>query len=685
MSNSTPKVAKLISAAVAAIVIASGTVTADAQQRRVNERIRSAFPAMTLAAKEARGQAAVDQLGPQLAGVASWYDLSATELRNRLLSDRRMRVDRGGRLFAVEELEAPLGKEQVDAATAQESIQQGALVSLDRTFFLHSHPGASRTIYLDFNGASITGTAWNSNGNTINAAGFDLDGTPSSFSVAELQRIQYIWQRVAEDYAPFDVNVTTEQPAQDVLTRSGTNDQVFGTTVVITRTEGVYSCNCGGIAYVGVFNYSGGTKPADYYKPAFVFYDKLGGGNEKVVAEAISHEAGHNMGLHHDGTSASSYYTGQGTDPATGWAPIMGVGYYKPLVQFSRGDYGDANNKEDDFVTAQSFGLPLRADDFGNTVSSATPLQASAGATTALIDGVIEAAGDRDVFSIAAGRGGLTATVSPASRSGNADIVLTLMDASGSILATANPLNSLGASVTFSIPAQGTYFLEVRGTGQGDPMLDGYSAYGSVGNFRLAANFAAPVGTSPVAVLSADVTSGVGPLAVTFDAGQSTDDGRVAFWYWDFGDGNVDHSGSLASVTHVYQAPGTFAARLTVVDDSGLSATSTQLITVINPAPTPTVQLINMKLKTGRRGISATAAVTVLNESGRPIRGAKVMASWGGAVSKSLSRKSAASGTASFASPVSSQGGCFTLTVTSITATGQTFSNVNLPSAEICG
>jgi hypothetical protein len=33
-------------------------------------------------------------------------------------------------------------------------------------------------IYLDFNGATISGTAWNSNGNTITAESFDLDGNP---------------------------------------------------------------------------------------------------------------------------------------------------------------------------------------------------------------------------------------------------------------------------------------------------------------------------------------------------------------------------------------------------------------------------------------------------------------------------------------------------------------------------
>ncbi len=45
------------------------------------------------------------------------------------------------------------------------------------------------------------------------------------------QQIQYIWQRVAEDFAPFDVDVTTQVPPPEALTRTSSTDTVFGTTV----------------------------------------------------------------------------------------------------------------------------------------------------------------------------------------------------------------------------------------------------------------------------------------------------------------------------------------------------------------------------------------------------------------------------------------------------------------------
>lgn len=173
----------------------------------------------------------------------------------------------------------------------------------EQTVMLHSRPGAKRVIHLDFDGQSVSGTAWNNSYGIagINAQAFDLDGAPATFSSTELDRIQAIWQRVAEDYAPFDVNVTTEEPPADVITCSSGTDLVFGTRVVITRnwTKLTASpCGCGGFTYVAVYDDYG-----DTYKPAWVFFDNLGSGNEKYVAEAISHEAGHNLGLSHDGVA----------------------------------------------------------------------------------------------------------------------------------------------------------------------------------------------------------------------------------------------------------------------------------------------------------------------------------------------------------------------------------------------
>lgn len=445
------------------------------------ESARPAFPEVRLAEAGATGQRAIDLLGDKLEAVAKFYKRSPEALREMLLRDPLMRLDRTGRLYVVEELDKPL------VSNTPDFVEGTAPAPLDNTFLLHSRPGAKRTIYLDFNGAVIQNTAWNSGGNTINAQAFDFDGNVNSFSAAELERIQYIWQRVAEDYSPFDIDVTTEQPPADKLTRANDADDVYGTTAVITNHNGVYNCSCGGVAYVGVYDNVG-----DYYKPALVFWDMLGPANEKYVAEATSHEVGHNLGLSHDGTSQVGYYGGHG-DGVTGWAPIMGVGYYKNTVQWSQGEYTDANNKEDDIVVMGSNGGILRKDDHGNGIAKATALTTSPNGSNINLSGkgVIETRKDKDVFSFSAKAGSGTITVTPDTRSANLDVSIKIMKADGTVIAKAKPADQLGATATFTLPAAGKYYVSVDGIGYLTP-TNGYSDYGSLGQYSVTGTVPAP-------------------------------------------------------------------------------------------------------------------------------------------------------------------------------------------------
>ena len=441
---------------------------------------RAAFPELRLAEAGASGQRAVDLLGNKLEAVAKFYKRSPESLREMLLRDPLVRLDRNGRLYVVEEMDGPLPSD------GKEFVEGTAPAPLADSFTLHSRPGAKRTIYLDFNGAVLQNTAWNSGGNTINAVAFDIDGNVNSFSAAELERIQYIWQRVAEDFAPFDIDVTTEQPSADKLTRSNDADDVYGTTALITNHNGVYNCSCGGVAYVGVYDNVG-----DYYKPALVFWDMLGS-SEKNVAEATSHEVGHNLGLGHDGTSQVGYYTGHG-DGATGWAPIMGVGYYKNTVQWSKGEYSDANNKEDDFVVIGSNGGPLRKDDHGNGIAKATALTTSPAGSNITLSGkgVIEIRKDKDVFSFSAKAGSGTITVTPDTRSANLDVLVKIMKADGTVIAKGKPADQLGATVNFNVPAAGKYYVAIDGIGYLTP-TNGYSDYGSLGQYAITGTVPAP-------------------------------------------------------------------------------------------------------------------------------------------------------------------------------------------------
>ncbi len=621
------------------------------------------FPTLELPEK-ARGQRAIDLLAGRLPELAAWYGKSPSEFAAILRRDRTAWLDRQGRVFYQEDLEAPL---QADAPLAAPSLTaSGALAPLDQTFMLHSRPGSKRTIYLNFKGATLSNTAWNSSSQpTITALPFDTDGVPYSFSTAELERIQYIWQRVAEDYAPFDVDVTTEAPSSDRITRSGSGDDTFGTTVLITKRT-FYNCSCGGVAYLGVFD-----DTSDFYKPALVFYDMLGSGNEKYVAEAVSHEAGHNTGLHHDGTSTQGYYAGHGSG-ATGWAPIMGVGYYKDLVQWSKGEYPDANNKEDDYAVMAANGVVARADDHGSTTGTATRIAGvtSAGVTTIEAGGFIERTGDIDVFSFVAAAGPVSINVAPARRSPDLDIRVELRDGSGNLLAGDNPVDELGATLSLT-GSGGTYFVSVTGVGKGD-LTTGYSNYGSVGEYLVSGTVPAATSQPPVAVLSAAPTSGGAPLVVSFgSAGSSDPDGSVARIEWNFGDGSAPQL--AASASHSYAMPGVYTATLKVTDNAGL--TDTKSVTINANAPVVLqsmhVEAITVTLRTFRNGnAEATAQVSIRDGSGNAVPGATVSGSWSGVVSGSSSGLTGSSGVASFKSARTKAIGTFTFTVTGVTLSG---------------
>jgi hypothetical protein len=615
----------------------------------------AAFPPVNLP-EVARGERAIQSLGAQLPDVARAYGLRADELQSLLREDASLAVDRAGRLHFTDP--APAGALPADATI------EAALAPLADTFRLHSRPGAKRIIYLDFDGHVISGTGWNASyngGQNIIAPPWDIDGSPSTFNDTERTRIQQIWQRIAEDYAPFDVDVTTELASESQITRSGTTDEFYGTRVLISPISSYFG-HYGGIAYIGAFNDIG-----DTYKPALVFPENLGPNGEKYIAEAASHEAGHNLGLNHDGTSTTGYYEGHGTG-ITGWAPIMGAGYYKNLTQWSKGEYAGANNKQDDLAVMQTYGLPMRADDHGSTAVSASYFSAG---TQLSVAGVIERETDIDVFAFTTGAGAISINILGTDLGPNLDTLVELRDANGTLLATHNPVEQLGAALNYSVPA-GTYFLHVRGAGFGDP-LSGYSAYGSLGQYWILGTVIDPTGAvAPVANATATPASGTAPLFVQFDGSASFDpDGSIVSYSWDFGDGTA---GIGATVSHTYAA-GTYTAILTVTDNTGLSSSKSLVIQAQPPVVVTTVrvQSIIMAVVQQPSGDIARATVTITDTAGNPISGATVSGSFSGAVSGSATAMTDANGNAVLSSRRSKKNGTVTFTVTNVTKSGATY------------
>jgi hypothetical protein len=179
----------------------------------------------------------------------------------------------------------------------------------------HSKPGATKLIFLDFDGHDCpSSSAWGSfQAKPYNPSGNDPSMTNPSFSSYEARQIGLIWQRIAEDYAPFNVDVTTEEPS------TWTKYMVHLLVTESTQRSGARmpAYDAGGVAYVGVYGYS----DFSYYRPALVYYDNLSS-QESYIAEAASHEIGHNLGLSHDGTSSYSYYGGDADYSDDSWGPV---------------------------------------------------------------------------------------------------------------------------------------------------------------------------------------------------------------------------------------------------------------------------------------------------------------------------------------------------------------------------
>ena len=400
-------------------------------------------------------------------------------------------------------------------AQAAPVVGPAAVVSafpLDQTFLLHSDPGALKVIYLDFDGHTTTGTSWNTlKGLTeIVTPAYSFEGD-SSFSDNELARIQYIWQRVVEDYIPFDVDVTTQDPGSAALIKTDGSDSQYGVRVCIGGDSSWYGSAIGGIAYVGSFSEDSDT-------PCFVFPANLSNGDAKYTAEATLHESGHTLGLSHDGvTGGTDYYYGQGSGP-TGWAPIMGCGYDKELTQWSKGEYTDANNQQDDLaILAGSIGgFGYRADDHGGTIASAAGLAVTPDMNVSG-SGIIERTADLDFFYFTTGEGLVSLWINPAPQGPDLDILATLYDSSGTVVAVSNPIKALEANFIDLSLLAGTYYLSIDGTGEGDPLVAGYSDYGSLGQYFITGTIVDPGPLPEVTIVASDAAaSELGPDPGTF-------------------------------------------------------------------------------------------------------------------------------------------------------------------------
>jgi hypothetical protein len=91
----------------------------------------------------------------------------------------------------------------------------------------------------------------------------------------------------------------------------------------------------------------------------------------------------------------------------------------------------------------------------------------------------------------------------------------------------------------------------------------------------------------PIATLSVDKNTVSINETVTIDATDSTDDGRIDYYFFDFGDGTNSSWTTLPEVLYQYRSVGTYHANLTVMDDYGMTSNNTSMQTIIVSTQVP--------------------------------------------------------------------------------------------------
>jgi hypothetical protein len=336
-----------------------------------------------------------------------------------------------------------------------------------QTPVINSLPGAQATVYLDFDGQYVNGSIWNWAG--------PIDAQPASFSSDQITEIH---TRVAEDFSIFNLNITTDST---VFLAAPPASRM---RIIITPTSQWYG-PAGGISLVGSFTWGNDT-------PAWVFSALLGN-SVKNVAEAVSHEAGHTLGLQHqsifDGSCSkvNEYAGGQGSGEI-GWAPIMGNGYSKNITTWHNGtnSTGCANFQSDVSIIAGSLNnFGLRDDDHADIHTEASTLSAGENFSAS---GIINNASDRDVFrfdlsftntfSLSA----IPHNVGSGNAGANVDIKVALLDQFADTIGRYNPAELLNVGIDTNLNS-GTYYLVVDGVANAN-----LPEYGSLGFYTLSAS-----------------------------------------------------------------------------------------------------------------------------------------------------------------------------------------------------
>jgi len=325
-----------------------------------------------------------------------------------------------------------------------------------------SYPSASPVIFLDFDGHTVSGTSWNTNGPIVCA--------PTTLNTDQMTEV---FNRVAEDYRPFNVNITTDSTK---YLAAPSNKRM---RVILTITSDWYG-SAGGVSFMGSFTWGDNT-------PCYVFTALLNN-NVKYIAEAAAHEAGHTLGLRHQSTydvncvKTSEYNYGTGSGEIS-WAPIMGCGYYKNMSLWHNGQSSlNCSTYQTDLsiITIATNGISFRADDHNSAFNQATTATFVNSQFNA--SGVVEQNTDQDMFKFTIPYlthfklSAVPYNVGTGDAGSNLDMQVTLYNSSQTALGTYNPGTLLSSFIDSNLNA-GVYYLKVEG--KGNVYAPNYASLGS--------------------------------------------------------------------------------------------------------------------------------------------------------------------------------------------------------------
>ena len=415
----------------------------------------------------------------------SVLDELARQPRPRLDLANSIHVTPSGSLYYVCRERAFAGAALVEEAEAEPLSSQdtapfpGGVKTIPATHppIHHSRPEATKVIFLDFNGHLVKGTEWNAAfGSTeYHCGAYGTDSHQESFSENEQAAIEAIWSRVAQHFRNFDVDVTTEEP-----------DQFGPDTVHILITpdmdlngiENPNSDEASGVAFLNVF----GTQEYSKKTPVFVYFQGLGTAATGIIA---AHEAGHYLGLSHDGDATHEYYPGHPITGNSDWSPIMGTGKCT-VTNWSKGEYYGANNHEDDQLKiGQKLGwLP---DEEPGTMAGA--MQLPANGSKIWYYGLLNSSSDIDWYWLDIGSGiRINLSVMGEYNEGySLSPEAALYDASGNlVLSNGSPAAAGSCSFQEINFPPGRYYLKVTAREMGTPLANpptGFTSYGSIGRY----------------------------------------------------------------------------------------------------------------------------------------------------------------------------------------------------------